>query len=263
MSTPPDVTSPSTPATPGYVAMGAVQPSFWGQQPLIQPQMVLGGQSPVAQVMQGSQTIAWAQPGLYPPTQQQPWPTLPGQFPPTAFMPTQTVLPFQAAMFQGSTTPVAAVPPTSDSLRSGPLEPGQKVTKEMFRDFPMVNPPPVPSRQPDQPSLSCTSDAFSSYFDKVGLAQDTDDCDDFDISQLNLTPMTSTSPSTNSPPTPAPRQSSPSKSSASHTSDPSADDIFEEGFESPSKTVEDVVSCSYKFISQMSPPDEREKLFPR
>ncbi|XP_077133019.1 disabled homolog 1 isoform X11 [Ranitomeya variabilis] len=234
MSTPPDVTSPSTPATPGYVAMGAVQPSFWGQ-----PQMVLGGQSPVAQVMQGSQTIAWAQPGLYSPTQQQPWPTLPGQFPPTAFMPTQTVLPFQAAMFQGPSTPIAAVPPTSDSLRSSPLEPGQKVTKEMFKDFQMVNPPPVPLRQTDPTSLSCTSEAFSSYFDKVGLAQDTDDCDDFDISQLNLTPMTSTSPSTNSPPTPAPRQSSPSKSSASHTSDPNADDIFEEGFESPSKTVED------------------------
>ncbi|XP_069594203.1 disabled homolog 1 isoform X3 [Ranitomeya imitator] len=265
MSTPPDVTSPSTPATPGdafmkyptqlhpaiapmfgplsynpvalpsgYVAMGAVQPSFWGQ-----PQMVLGGQSPVAQVMQGSQTITWAQPGLYSPTQQQPWPTLPGQFPPTAFMPTQTVLPFQAAMFQGTSTPIAAVPPTSDSLRSSPLQPGQKVTKEMFKDFQMVNPPPVPLRQTDPTSLSCTSEAFSSYFDKVGLAQDTDDCDDFDISQLNLTPMTSTSPSTNSPPTPAPRQSSPSKSSASHTSDPNADDIFEEGFESPSKTVED------------------------
>ncbi|XP_069835499.1 disabled homolog 1 isoform X6 [Dendropsophus ebraccatus] len=244
MSTPPDVTSPSTPATPGYVAMGAVQPSFWGQQPLLQPGMVLGGQSPVAQVMQGSQTIAWAQPGLYPPTQQQPWPTLPGQFPPTAFMPTQTVLPFQAAMFQGTTAPVAAVPPTSDSMRPCPLQPDQKVTKEMFKDFQMVNPPPVPSRQPDQPSLSCTSEAFSSYFDKVGLVQDTDDCDDFDISQLNLTPMTSTSPSTNSPPTPAPRQSSPSKSSASHTSDPNADDIFEEGFESPSKTVEDAPDAS-------------------
>ncbi|KAM3914341.1 disabled homolog 1 isoform 2-T3 [Leptodactylus fuscus] len=285
MSTPPDVTSPSTPATPGdafmkyptqlhpaiapmfgplsynpvalpsgYVAMGAVQPSFWGQQPMMQPQMVLGGQSPVAQVMQGSQTIAWAQPGLYPPTQQQPWPTLPGQFPPTAFMPTQTVLPFQAAMFQGTTAPVAAVPPTSDSLRSSPLQPGQKVTKEMFKDFQMVNPPPVPSRQPDQPSLSCTSEAFSSYFDKVGLAQDTDDCDDFDISQLNLTPMTSTSPSTNSPPTPAPRQSSPSKSSASHTSDPNADDIFEEGFESPSKTVEDTVRSEDPVYAQIRRP---------
>ncbi|XP_077306760.1 disabled homolog 1 isoform X16 [Lithobates pipiens] len=230
MSTPPDVTSPSTPATPGYVAMGAVQPSFWGQQPLIPPQMVLGGQPPVPQVMQGNQTIAWAQTGLYPPTQQQPWPTLPGQYPPAAFMPTQTVLPFQAAMFQGSTAPVAAVPPSSDSMRSSPLRPDQ--------NFQMVNPPPVPSRQPDQPALQCTSDAFSSYFDKVGLVQDTDDCDDFDISQLNLTPMTSTSPSTNSPPTPAPRQSSPSKSSVSHTSDPNPDDIFEESFESPSKSVE-------------------------
>ncbi|KAM8930120.1 disabled homolog 1 [Pelodytes ibericus] len=267
MSTPPDVTSPSTPATPGdafmpyssqlhpatipmlgtfpynpllpsgYVAMGAVQPSFWGQQPLVQQQMVLGGQPNVAQVMQGSQTIAWAQPGLYP-TQQQPWPTLPGQFPPTAFMPTQTVLPFQAAMFQGTSAPVAAVQPTSDSMRSSPLRPGQNLGKDMFKDFQMVNPPPVPSRQPDQPTLSCTSEAFSSYFDKVGLAQDTDDCDDFDISQLNLTPMTSTSPSTNSPPTPAPRLSSPSKSSASHTSDPNADDIFEESFGSPSKNVE-------------------------
>ncbi|XP_018413396.1 PREDICTED: disabled homolog 1 isoform X5 [Nanorana parkeri] len=268
MSTPPDVTSPSTPATPGdafmkyptqlhpaiapmfgtlsynpvalpsgYVAMGAVQPSFWGQQPLIQPQMVLGGQPAIPQVMQGNQTIAWAPPGLYPTTQQQ-WPTLPGQFPPAAFMPTQTVLPFQAAMFQGSTAPVAAVPPSSDSMRQSPLRPDQTVTQEMFKDFQMVNPPPVPSRHPDQPALLCTSDAFSSYFDKVGLVQDTDDCDDFDISQLNLTPMTSTSPSTNSPPTPAPRQSSPSKSSVSHTSDPIPDDIFEEGFESPSKSVE-------------------------
>lgn len=170
--------------------MGAVQPSFWGQQPLISPQMVLGGQPPIPQVMQGNQTIAWAQTGLYPPTQQQPWPTLPGQYPPAAFMPTQTVLPFQAAMFQGGTAPVAAVPPSSDSMRSSPLRPDQ--------NFQMVNPPPVPSRQPDQPALQCTSDAFSSYFDKVGLVQDTDDCDDFDISQLNLTPMTSTSPSTNS-----------------------------------------------------------------
>ncbi|KAB0389354.1 hypothetical protein E2I00_013055 [Balaenoptera physalus] len=110
--------------------------------------------------------------------------------------------------------------------------------KEMFKDFQMAQPPPVPSRKPDQPSLTCTSEAFSSYFNKVGVAQDTDDCDDFDISQLNLTPVTSTTPSTNSPPTPAPRQSSPSKSSASHASDPTTDDIFEEGFESPSKSEE-------------------------
>ncbi|XP_074190877.1 disabled homolog 1 isoform X6 [Rhinolophus sinicus] len=268
MSTPPDITSPPTPATPGdafipsssqtlpasadmfgsvpfgtaavpsgYVAMGAVLPSFWGQQPLVQQQIAMGAQPPVAQVMPGAQPIAWGQPGLFPATQQ-PWPAVAGQFPPAAFMPTQTVMPLPAAMFQGPLTPLATVPATGDSARSSPQtdKPRQKMGKEMFKDFQMAQPPPVPSRKPDQPSLTCTSEAFSSYFNKVGVAQDTDDCDDFDISQLNLTPVTSTTPSTNSPPTPAPRQSSPSKSSASHASDPTPDDIFEEGFESPSKS---------------------------
>uniref|UniRef100_A0A8C8SX25 DAB adaptor protein 1 n=1 Tax=Pelusios castaneus TaxID=367368 RepID=A0A8C8SX25_9SAUR len=270
MSTPPDVTSPPTPATPGdafipsscqslpastdmfgsvpfstaavpsgYVAMGAVLPSFWGQQTLVQQQLAMSAQPPVAQVMQGGQPIAWGQPGIFSPTQQ-PWPSVAGQFQPTAFMPTQTVMPLQAAMFQGALAPITTVPPTSDSTRSSPQADSsrQKLGKEMFKDFQMAQPPPVPSRKPDQPSLSCTSEAFSSYFSKVGMAQDADDSDDFDISQLNLTPVTSTTPSTNSPPTPAPRQSSPSKSSVSHTSDPTADDLFEEGFESPSKSEE-------------------------
>ncbi|XP_074077433.1 disabled homolog 1 isoform X2 [Macrotis lagotis] len=269
MSTPPDITSPPTPATPGdafipsssqtlpssaemfgsvpfsttavpsgYVAMGAVLPSFWGQQPLVQQQIAMGAPPPVAQVMPGGQPIAWGQPGIFPAPQQ--WPSVAGQFPPTAFMPTQTVMPLPAAMFQGALSPLATIPTTSDSTRSSPQtdRPRQKMGKEMFKDFQMVPPPPVPSRKPDQPSLTCTSEAFSSYFNKVGVAQDTDDCDDFDISQLNLTPVTSTTPSTNSPPTPAPRQSSPSKSSASHASDPTTDDIFEEGFESPSKSEE-------------------------
>nr|XP_035978730.1 disabled homolog 1 isoform X5 [Halichoerus grypus] len=270
MSTPPDITSPPTPAAPGdafipsssqtlpasadmfssvpfgtaavpsgYVAMGAVLPSFWGQQPLVQQQIAMGAQPPVAQVMPGAQPIAWGQPGLFPATQQ-PWPAVAGQFPPAAFMPTQTVMPLPAAMFQGPLTPLATVPTTGDSTRASPQTetPRQKMGKEMFKDFQMAQPPPVPSRKPDQPSLTCTSEAFSSYFNKVGVAQDTDDCDDFDISQLNLTPVTSTTPSTNSPPTPAPQQSSPSKSSASHASDPTTDDIFEEGFESPSKSEE-------------------------
>lgn len=179
--------------------MGAVLPSFWGQQPLVQQQIAMGTQPPVAQVMPGAQPIAWGQPGLFP-TTQQPWPTVAGQFPPAAFMPTQTVMPLPAAMFQGPLTPLATVPGTNDSARSSPQsdKPRQKMGKEMFKDFQMVQPPPVPSRKPDQPSLTCTSEAFSSYFNKVGVAQDTDDCDDFDISQLNLTPVTSTTPSTNS-----------------------------------------------------------------
>ncbi|EDL30834.1 disabled homolog 1 (Drosophila), isoform CRA_b [Mus musculus] len=227
MSTPPDITSPpvsmhhppSEPLlpdpsfkqffppgclillspVPGYVAMGAVLPSFWGQQPLVQQQIAMGAQPPVAQVIPGAQPIAWGQPGLFPATQQA-WPTVAGQFPPAAFMPTQTVMPLAAAMFQGPLTPLATVPGTNDSARSSPQsdKPRQKMGKESFKDFQMVQPPPVPSRKPDQPSLTCTSEAFSSYFNKVGVAQDTDDCDDFDISQLNLTPVTSTTPSTNS-----------------------------------------------------------------
>lgn len=55
-------------------------------------------------------------------------------------------------------------------------------------------------------------------------------------------------------PTPAPRQSSPSKSSASHTSDPAADDLFEEGFESPSKSEEpEAVSSNKVSKSSLSP----------
>lgn len=56
----------------------------------------------------------------------------------------------------------------------------------------------MPSKKGEQPSLTGTSEAFSTYFSRVGTAQDTDDCDDFDISQMNLTPVTSTTPSTNS-----------------------------------------------------------------
>lgn len=134
----------------------------------------------------------------------------------------------------------------------------------------------MPSKKAEQPSLAGTSDAFTSYFSRVGTAQDTDDCDDFDISQMNLTPVTSTTPSTNSrekprlsvchplfvppcenclprlpaAPTPAPRQSSPSKSSASHISDPPTDatdpptdDSFGEAEGSPSRSgEEDAVS---------------------
>ncbi|XP_043941456.1 disabled homolog 1 isoform X5 [Protopterus annectens] len=274
MSTPPDITSPPTPviseaflkgiaaqspadmfgsvsynpsapqlaAVPsGYVAMGPVQPSMWSQQAIgVQQPVILGTQPHVSQVMQGAQPVVWGQPALFSPTQQQ-WATMTGQFQPAAFMPTQTVMPLQAAMFSTIAAPVAAVSPRSDSVKSSPQgnRPIQKMNKDMFKDFQMAKPPPVPSRKNDQVVLDCTSEAFSSYFNKVGLAQDVDDCDDFDISQLNLTPVTSTTPSTNSPPTPAPRQSSPSKSSTSHTSsDPAPDDPFGEGFGSPSKSEE-------------------------
>uniref|UniRef100_A0A673MSJ5 Disabled homolog 1-like n=1 Tax=Sinocyclocheilus rhinocerous TaxID=307959 RepID=A0A673MSJ5_9TELE len=266
MSTPPDITSPSTPASPantldpmlahqtpselftpfnptsvpsGYVTMGAVPPAWAQQQFAAQAPLAFGVQSPVpvAQVLPGAQPLIWGQANLFPATQQQ-WAAMAGaHFSPAAFMPAQTVGPLPAAMFQ-TLAPMAlpaaamggAVAGTSASTASSPqhgermLQRQAKMSKEMFKDFQMAKPPTMPARKSEQPSLSCTTDAFTSYFSRVGISQDTDDCDDFDISQMNLTPVTSTT--------------SPSKSS-SHASDPPTDDSFGEAEGSPSRSGEE------------------------
>ncbi|XP_074492111.1 disabled homolog 1 isoform X6 [Sebastes fasciatus] len=293
MSTPPDITSPSTPASPantldpslglqpptelfasfnpasvpsGYVTMGAVPPGHWSQQAFAaQTPLAFGVQSPlgaVAQVLPGGQPLIWGQANIFPATQQQ-WAAMAaGAFPPTAYLPAPGTLP--AAMFQ-TLTPVTTVTPAGEShscAGAGASAPSpsassspqhgerRKMGKEMFTDFQLAKPPAMPAKKGEQPGLAGTSEAFSSYFSRVGTAQDTDDCDDFDISQMNLTPVTSTTPSTNSPPTPAPRQSSPSKSSASHVSDPPTDatdpptdDSFGEAEGSPSRSGEEDAAC--------------------
>uniref|UniRef100_A0A8C5D2T9 PID domain-containing protein n=1 Tax=Gouania willdenowi TaxID=441366 RepID=A0A8C5D2T9_GOUWI len=280
MSTPPDITSPSTPVSPantldpslglqpptelfapfnpasvpsGYVTMGAVPPGHWSQQAFAaQTPLAFGVQSPlgaVAQVLPGGQPLIWGQANIFPATQQQ-WAAMAaGAFSPTAYLPAQSVGTLPAAMFQ-TIAPVTVTPAgdTSSSPQHGERE--KKMDKEMFKDFQLAKPPAMPLKRPGQPSLTGTTEAFTSYFNRVGTAQDTDDCDDFDISQMNLTPVTSTTPSTNSPPTPAPRQSSPSKSLASHVSDPPTDatdpptdDSFGEAEGSPSRSgEEDAVS---------------------
>ncbi|XP_075895478.1 disabled homolog 1 isoform X2 [Nelusetta ayraudi] len=251
----------------GYVTMGAVTPGHWSQQAFAaQTPLAFGVQSPlgpVAQVLPGGQPLIWGQANLFPATQQQ-WAAMAaGAFPPTAYLPAQPVGTLPAAMFQ-TLAPVAAVaaagdshsgagalasaasPSASSSPQRGGGESSRKMGKEMFKDFQLAKPPAMPSKKGEQPGLTGTSDAFSSYFSRVGTAQDTDDCDDFDISQMNLTPVTSTTPSTNSPPTPAPRKSSPSKSSTSHVSDPPTDatdpptdDSFGEAEGSPSRSGEE------------------------
>uniref|UniRef100_A0A3Q2VU87 DAB adaptor protein 1a n=1 Tax=Haplochromis burtoni TaxID=8153 RepID=A0A3Q2VU87_HAPBU len=275
---PTELFAPFNPASvpSGYVTMGAVPPGHWSQQAFAaQTPLAFGVQSPlgpVAQVLPGGQPLIWGQANIFPATQQQ-WAAMAaGAFPPTAYLPAQPVGTLPAAMFQ-TLTPVTTVTPAgeshsstgasasapSPSASSSPQhgERGKKMGKEMFKDFQLAKPPAMPSKKADQPSLTGTSEAFSTYFSRVGTAQDTDDCDDFDISQMNLTPVTSTTPSTNSrerslrvclccvtrffsyhhpacsyalivlsssaAPTPAPRQSSPSKSSASHVSDPPTD----------------------------------------
>ncbi|XP_041646439.1 DAB adaptor protein 1a [Cheilinus undulatus] len=264
---PTELFAPFNPASvpSGYVTMGAVPTGHWSQQAFAaQTPLAFGVQSPlgpVAQVLPGGQPLIWGQANLFPATQQQ-WAAMAaGAFPPTAYLPAQPVGTLPAAMFQ-TLTPVTTVTPASEShsaagasasapspsALSSPQhgERARKMGKEMFKDFQLAKPPAMPSKKGEQPSLAGTSEAFSSYFSRVGTAQDTDDCDDFDISQMNLTPVTSTTPSTNSPPTPAPRQSSPSKSSASHVSDPPTDatdpptdDSFGEAEGSPSRSGEE------------------------
>ncbi|XP_041063752.1 DAB adaptor protein 1a [Carcharodon carcharias] len=243
MSTPPDITSFGTPGSPantlgpdtfatgvlsaqppgrpdlfgsipfntaavptGYVTMGAVPPAVWAQQS--------GAQNIINPLLAGVQSTAWGQPTLF--AVQQQWAPVGSPFQPTVFMSAQTPMPLQTAMFKAA---LSAGQPTIASHQEE--KPKQKMGKEMFKDFQMVKPPAVPSRRSEQSSLSCTSDAFTSYFNKVGMAQEMDDADDFDISQLNLTPATSNSTpsSTNSPPTSSPHQHTPE---ASHQHTPAA-----------------------------------------
>ncbi|XP_070410157.1 disabled homolog 1 isoform X5 [Nothobranchius furzeri] len=268
---PAELFAPFNPASvpSGYVTMGAVPPGHWSQQAFAaQPPLAFGVQSPlgpVAQVLPGGQPLIWGQANIFPATQQQ-WAAMAaGAFPPTAYLPAQPVGTLPAAMFQ-TLTPVTTVTPASESLSGAGVgasapslsassspqhgERSKKMGKELFKDFQLAKPPAMPSKKVEQPSLTATTEAFSTYFSRVGTAQDTDDCDDFDISQMNLTPVTSTTPSTNSPPTPAPRQSSPSKSSASHVSDPPTDatdpptdDSFGEAEGSPSRSGEEDAVC--------------------
>ncbi|XP_032428306.1 disabled homolog 1 isoform X3 [Xiphophorus hellerii] len=269
---PTELFAPFNPASvpSGYVTMGAVPSGHWSQQAFAaQTPLAFGVQSPlgpVAQVIPGGQPLIWGQANIFPATQQQ-WAAMTaGAFSPTAYLPAQPVGALPAAMFQ-TLAPVTTVTPASESqsgagagasapspsASSSPQhgEGPKKMGKEMFKDFQLAKPPAMPSKKGEQPSLTGTSEAFSSYFSRVGTAQDTDDCDDFDISQMNLTPVTSTTPSTNSPPTPVPRKGSPSKSSASHVSDPPTDatdpptdDSFGEAEGSPSRSgEEDAVSA--------------------
>ncbi|XP_038649426.1 DAB adaptor protein 1a [Scyliorhinus canicula] len=240
MSTPPDITSLGTPASPanalgpdtfatgvlssqppgrpdlfgsvpfnaaavptGYVTMGAVPPAVWAQQS--------GAQNIINPLLAGVQSTAWGQPTLF--AVQQQWAPVGSPFQPTVFMSTQAPTPLQTAMFKAA---LSAGQPTIASHQEE--KPKHKMGKEMFKEFQMIKPPAVPSRRSEQPSLSCTSDAFTSYFNKVGVAQEMDDADDFDICQLNLTPATSNSTpsSTNSPPTSSPHQHTP-EASHQHT----------------------------------------------
>lgn len=90
-------------------------------------------------------------------------------------------------LFQGPLTPLQPSQPrvTPPGQVHRPTSPGRKWEKKCLRisRWPSLRLYP-PTSKPDQPSLTCTSEAFSSYFNKVGVA-----------TGIRMTVMTLTSPS--------------------------------------------------------------------
>lgn len=81
-----------------------------------------------------------------------------------------------------------APPPSSAFTALDPLGDKEKKSgKDMFKDFQIAKPPAIPARKGEANSTPVPGNnpAFDQYFtSKVGLAQDSADHDDFDISQI-------------------------------------------------------------------------------
>ncbi|XP_069077478.1 disabled homolog 2 isoform X4 [Pleurodeles waltl] len=105
-----------------------------------------------------------------------------------------------------------------------------KNVKELFKDFQMTKPPAVPARRGEQQGSSGgASGSFANYFNsKVGIPQETNDHDDFDINQLSA--------KINEPPKPAPRQNSfpASKAAEINFENPFGADLFSNSTKNPS-----------------------------
>lgn len=89
--------------------------------------------------------------------------------------------------------PVKEAPPSSSAFTAlDPLGDKEKKTgKDMFKDFQLAKPPAIPARKGEVGSNSASTPgsnpAFDQYFtNKVGLAQDSADHDDFEINQMSV-----------------------------------------------------------------------------
>lgn len=93
-------------------------------------------------------------------------------------------------------TPVKETPPKVENSAFTALDPlgdkEKKTGKDMFKDFQLAKPPAIPARKGELTSNpapvpnSNEAVAFDQYFsNKVGLAQDAADHDDFDIRQMS------------------------------------------------------------------------------
>ncbi|XP_076020109.1 disabled homolog 2 isoform X3 [Genypterus blacodes] len=110
--------------------------------------------------------------------------------------------------------PVKEAPPKVENSAFTALDPlgekEKKSGKEMFKDFQLAKPPAIPARKGEQGSNSAAAPgnseggAFDQYFsNKVGMAQDSADHDDFDIKQLSAVPNDVPKPAPVAAPVPA------------------------------------------------------------
>ncbi|XP_048875785.1 disabled homolog 2 isoform X2 [Brienomyrus brachyistius] len=189
----PQVTVPGSQASPFSVT----SLPGWGQTPSLM------GMATAPQPPAWGQALAPVPPGAWP----QPSPTA-GSFHSGAMA--TSLMPGVMVGVQQASTPLPQPPP-----RPAPVEPPktennaftaldplgdkeQKNVKDMFKDFQIAKPPAVPARRGDQAG-STESGAFAEYFsNKVGLAQEVADNDDFDVGQLSA--------KINEQPKPMPRQ---------------------------------------------------------
>lgn len=92
--------------------------------------------------------------------------------------------------------PAKEAPPKEENNAFTALDPlgdrEKKTGKDMFKDFQLAKPPAIPARKGElvsnsAPAPSNDAGTFDQYFsNKVGLAQDAADHDDYDIHQISV-----------------------------------------------------------------------------
>lgn len=186
ITTPPDITSPPTPISPDLFGLGDVSSTNQQLPPPPPNKMApLGG---LAYSLPTTPAAAWGTMGpvvMYPAgwvaPQQASWPVAAAGTSPFVVAP-YAAMPLTTARPQPLPAPIQA----GAQARRG-------ANNSAFKDFQLAQPPPVPARShPRASALAGTSDKFAEYFsERIGVAQDPDDTDDYDISQLTVTPSAS------------------------------------------------------------------------
>ncbi|XP_053303683.1 disabled homolog 2 isoform X2 [Pleuronectes platessa] len=250
-------TAPSMFQMPGMTAPGPLpnfpQPSAFGGLPI--PPTAWG--QPVPSQF-GVPPHAWGQP---PP---------PGQLGAPGWGQPAMTNPFHAGQFsamgeqQGPSRPpprppVKEAPPKVENSAFTALDPlgdkEKKCGKDMFKDFQIAKPPAIPARKGELGTnsapapISSEPGSFDQYFsNKVGLAQDVADHDDFDIQQMsaiNDVPKPAPAPAPAAAPAPsfnAGLLDAFSSASISNNSAPAQgqglnQDMFDEAFGSPNPSL--------------------------